>query len=47
MNEFAKAWAFTIHQREVAARSIEDMCDGNLLEAKREKYIHNTISCQI
>lgn len=46
MNEFVRAWSFTIKQRETAAQQIEDMCGGNLLQAKEEKYIHNSLSSQ-
>lgn len=45
MNEFVRAWSFTIKQRETAAHQIAEMCGGDLLQAKEEKYIHNPVSC--
>lgn len=46
MNEFVQAWAFTLKQRETAAQQIAEMCGGDLLQAKEEKYIHNSHSLQ-
>ena len=44
MNEFVQAWAFTLKQRETAAQQIAEMCGGDLLQAREEKYIHNPLS---
>lgn len=44
MNEFVRAWAFSIQQRETAAHQIAEMCGGDLLQANEEKYIHNSDS---
>lgn len=44
MNEFVRAWSFSIQQRETAAHQIAEMCGGDLLQANEEKYIHNSDS---
>lgn len=43
MNEFVKAWFFTIQQRETAAHQIAEMCGGDLLQANGEMYKQNLL----